>query len=57
MIMGGSCDHVLDIPYNTSQSGLASYPGPLREEKGPGTHCLHMCYFSGNLYFCPFIIP
>ena len=25
---------------------LASYPGPLGEEKGPGTHCLHMLYHA-----------
>ena len=31
-----------------SHVNLASYPGPLREEKGPGTHCLRMCYFPSK---------
>ena len=40
--------------------GLTSSSGPLREEKGPGTHCLHMLHYPKNLrgsYSYPFTNP
>ena len=27
---------------------LASFPGPTKERRGPGTHCLRMCGIHGN---------
>ena len=43
---------LLDKPYQLGSGflivRLASFPGPKKERRGPGTHCSRMCGLHGN---------